>query len=101
MVMTPEEIAREYRLAKRPQNQIQILADENCCTRDEIKRVLLAQGCDLPKNMMPKQRTITLTHDEAVALCEHIEQTAQTISGLEHMIHLVHVYEKCKKEAEG
>lgn len=98
MIMTPAEIAREYRSAKRPQNQIQILADENCCTRNEIKKILIEQGCELPKNMMPKPKGgVTLTHEEAVALCQHIERS----DSLPYLVNLVHVYEKCKKEAEG
>ena len=56
MTMTPEEICREYRQAKSPTKQIQILADLNGCKKDEIKRILVDCGEKLPGNMMPKPK---------------------------------------------
>lgn len=44
MEMTYEEICREYRQAKKKSVQIGILADENCCNRDEIIRILQQCG---------------------------------------------------------
>ena len=44
MAMTPEEIAREYRLSADRKKQVAILADENMTTRAEIIRILKAQG---------------------------------------------------------
>ena len=40
MEMTPDEIRRNYRQAKDPQNQIQILADLNVCSVAKIKNIL-------------------------------------------------------------
>ncbi len=40
MEMTPEEIRRNYRQAKDPRNQIQILADLNVCSVAKIKNIL-------------------------------------------------------------
>lgn len=51
MLMTPEEIAREYRLSKTPQKQIGILADLNQCSKAVIKQILTDTGCKLPGNM--------------------------------------------------
>ena len=51
MTMTPEEICREYRQAKAPTKQIQILADLNGCKKDEIKQILIDGGEKLPGNM--------------------------------------------------
>jgi len=51
MTMAPEEICREYRQAKAPTKQIQILADLNGCKKDEIKRILIDGGEKLPGNM--------------------------------------------------
>jgi len=42
--MSDEEIRREYRLAKDPDKQIKILADENDCSTREIRDILRAGG---------------------------------------------------------
>ena len=44
MTMTDAEICKEYREAKRPKQQIGILADLNECTRRDIVKVLVARG---------------------------------------------------------
>ena len=44
MKMTPEEICREYRQAKNPEKQIDILADLNQCTPEAITAVLREAG---------------------------------------------------------
>lgn len=48
MIMTTSEIVREYHDAKKPMNQIQILADQNGCTRKEIARILIEAGESVP-----------------------------------------------------
>ena len=48
MIMTNEEICREYRQAKTPLKQIGILADENSCTKREIAEILREAGETLP-----------------------------------------------------
>lgn len=48
MIMTNEEICREYRQAKTPLKQIRILADQNGCRRDEIVSILREAGEELP-----------------------------------------------------
>lgn len=40
MNMTEEEIRRNYRLSKAKKKQIGILADLNCCSKDEIRNIL-------------------------------------------------------------
>jgi len=40
MMMTNEEIVRDYREAANKSKQIKILADLNCCSPSEIRRVL-------------------------------------------------------------
>lgn len=44
MVMTNEEICRNYRQAKSPREQIQILADLNQCKKEEIIHILKENG---------------------------------------------------------
>lgn len=48
MIMTNEELCREYRQAKTPLKQIRILADENGCTKREIAEILREAGEELP-----------------------------------------------------
>ena len=40
MLMTEEEIRRDYRLARDPDEQVHILAELNCTTRGVIRRIL-------------------------------------------------------------
>lgn len=54
MIMSNEEIVREYRQAKAPMKQIWILADENQCTKKEIVAILLEAGETVPKNFLNK-----------------------------------------------
>ena len=44
MIMTEEEITRDYRLSRDKQKQIGILADINLCSRDRIKTILMRNG---------------------------------------------------------
>ena len=55
MTMTPEEICRDYKLAKKKQTQIGILADLNQCEKREIVRILAEAGMDLPGNYNKKK----------------------------------------------
>lgn len=48
MTMTVEEICRNYREAKNKREQIKILADLNCTTKEEILKVLLDCGEKVP-----------------------------------------------------
>ena len=54
MSMNEREICREYREAKNKKYQITILADQNCCKEEEIVRILLENGEELPKNKKKK-----------------------------------------------
>ena len=56
MVMTDEEICRDYRAAAAPLKQVWILADLNQCSKERIKQILVANGCELPGNMRPKPK---------------------------------------------
>ena len=56
LVMTNEEICRDYRTAAAPLKQIQILADLNGCGKGIIKQILIDGGEKLPGNMMPKPK---------------------------------------------
>ena len=44
MDMTVSEIECAYRQAKKKAEQIGILADKNCCTKDEIMNILIDTG---------------------------------------------------------
>ena len=53
MIMTAEEIVRDYRQAANKQRQIGILADRNCVSPGEIREVLAQEGVEGVK--MPKR----------------------------------------------
>lgn len=57
MVMSNEEICRDYRAAKNRTKQIGILADLNACKKADIVAVLLETGCDVPWKSSTTSRT--------------------------------------------
>ena len=56
MVMTPEEIVRDYKQAKAPTRHIQLLADLNQCDKGSIIKILTEAGVKLPGNMGPRKK---------------------------------------------
>lgn len=56
-LMSVDEIAREYRLAKDKEMQISILADLNMCRKEEIVNILEKQGIEVPKRRGRKKAT--------------------------------------------
>jgi len=63
--MSEQEIVNEYKAAKRPQNQIAILADQNGCEKKTIVNILEAAGCELPGNFKKKKKEQPLEETEA------------------------------------
>ena len=59
MYMTPGEICKEYSMAKSKSMQVAILADQNCCTKEEILDILAENGMELPKPLTKKPQTKT------------------------------------------
>ena len=57
MQMTNGEIVASYRQAKNKKEQVKILAELNCCTQDEIKKILLEGGLDVRE--LPRNRAAT------------------------------------------
>jgi hypothetical protein len=68
MVMTIDEIVMEYKQAKAPMKQIAILADENCCKREEIVEVLREAGVELPKIYQKKTEKAETVGEVTAAL---------------------------------
>lgn len=66
MVMTEGEICREYRAAKNKKYQITILADQNCCKEEEIRKILIGNGIELLQNKqkMPEQKDTKAVKEE-------------------------------------
>lgn len=67
MTMTNEEIIRDYKAAKTPSKQIGILAELNQCSRQRIKDILVAGGCELPGNCVgtkTKSKSVPLAGPE-------------------------------------
>ena len=54
MIMTDEEIARDYKQAKDGLRQAKILADQNLCTKEEIVKILLDQGVKVDGRLLQK-----------------------------------------------
>lgn len=54
MYMSDADICRVYKLAKNPKEQILILADENCCKKDDIIRILVENGMYVPPTSKKK-----------------------------------------------
>lgn len=56
MVMTNEEIVRDFNQAANRMKQISILAELNSCTKQDIVTVLVDAGCEVPKVFLPKPK---------------------------------------------
>lgn len=54
MIMSNEEIAREYRTAKDGLKQAKILAELNQCSKDRIVEILLEQGVKVDGRLLQK-----------------------------------------------
>lgn len=63
-MMTAEEIVREYRLAKSPRKQIEILADLNGVKKAIIAKILMENGCEVPKYYLPTPQTEMVPAEE-------------------------------------
>lgn len=48
--MTENEMCREYGMAKNPLEQIKILADLNCISVMDVRKILTKNGITIPKN---------------------------------------------------
>ena len=59
MVMTNEEIVRDFNQAANRMKQIGILADQNLCSKQDIVAVLVDAGCEVPKVFLPKKKAET------------------------------------------
>lgn len=122
--MTDGELIMEMRQAKNPYEQVQILADMCCVTREEMEERLLSLGVELPekrrvgrkpgpkpKDQKPalekpaKAPAVTLSRVEAEALYNHlmfsildeIKADPETYDSVDYLVNLVHVYERCKE----
>ena len=55
MVMTENEIVRDYRASKNKGVQLTVLADRNVCSKNEIIEILIKNG--VPDSELPKKDT--------------------------------------------
>lgn len=75
--MTDEEIVRNYREAKNKREQVKILADLNCMSREEIIQILKAGGIkqqELPRNRGEKTQKKTEEKPEIRTVAERLEE---------------------------
>ena len=56
MTLTVDEIVADYKAAKNRLKQVGILAEQACCSKQEIVKVLQDAGQDVPKNFLIKRK---------------------------------------------
>lgn len=93
MTMSDEEICREYRLAKRPYEQVTIIADMNQCNKEKIMRTLIRNGADMSnavyhRNKKARDFLVKLLMEELDAADEEVRKA-------------VHHYEMVLKSIES
>ncbi len=88
--MHPNDICREYRMAKNKKEQIKILADENCTSKEEIMRFLVDYGeikaCEIEK---PKAKKHKIPEPVAKALFEKLDCIESRIKPLENELQVL------------
>lgn len=109
-MMTPTEICREYRMAKDKKEQIKILADENCTTKEEIIKVLVDCGeMEIP-SVSPKPKAekksevkpLSVPDSVKEVLCNRIDELDKLIKPLEVQLKsLKHEYEEIANFLNG
>ncbi len=65
MIMTNEEIVRDYRQAKNRSKQIGILAELNGCKKSDIVKILVDAGETVPRNYAAYEKKAAGTEAEA------------------------------------
>jgi len=74
-MMERAEIEASYRGAKDKQAQIGILADLNACSKDDIVRLLMESGYEIPGEAKPKLTfTKNVRWDEATVQSDYIQE---------------------------
>lgn len=124
MIMTTEEIIREYKLAKDKRRQVKILADMNCVSNEEMAMLLQENGLEVDKRFFskpPKKNpaaeqeqeattdlpaVCTLTQQEAYTLVDFIDNSIEgyAFENMPKIIGFVRLYEKlagCGGEEDG
>lgn len=74
MEMTPAQIAQMYREAKDKNRQVSILADLNCCKREDIIQIL--KDCGFHCCQLPRKRRANKQSPEPEAAAEVVEAVA-------------------------
>ena len=82
MTMTDNEIVRDYRAAKNKKMQIEILADLNTTTKDEIKKILKANGVDLRGGNYRSKKPAIINKDFDDAINEMIKENKVSFQDL-------------------
>lgn len=86
-MMSVEEICREYRLAKNKKEQIGILADLNCTTKEEIIKVLVDCGEEKPPRKRKEKQA--MPEEVAAILCSRMDELDVQIKPLEKQLNLL------------
>jgi hypothetical protein len=81
MKMGENEILREYRTAKNPNDQIRILADLNCCSKSEMAQWLADHGEKVDGRMLKKTKEPEINNN----LLMHVDENGITVKAMEHV----------------
>lgn len=83
MEMEIGEIRRQYKYAKDRKKCISILAELNCCSKDEIKTILGLNGEHRTKSRTKKEQRILLNTEEINSLYARLDELNVLIKPLE------------------
>lgn len=81
MKMGENEILREYKEAKNPNDQIRILADLNCCSSGEMAQWLVDHGAKVDGRMLKKAKKPEINSN----LLMSIDESGITVKAMEHV----------------
>ena len=90
MEMTYPEIVRNYKQAKNKEEQIEILADINCCTQAEIRKILINAGLEVKTAKRTKaagnRKTTKIAHKKPLPHEEPIIEEDDCVEEIEEII---------------
>lgn len=86
MEMTPNEIIRNYNAAKHPKMQIDILADLNDTTPEEIKKIISAKEEKKEPKKKEESKRIPMVRSEYVL--------SLVVARMDEVEHIIKEYEK-------
>ena len=69
-----KEVCRSFRRAENPKQQVQILAELNACSKEEILKILICNGLDVSKTWPNKSKENDTTINFMYKLLDELEE---------------------------